>query len=313
MIDLLIAGGGLGGCAAALAACSKGLKVVMTEETDWIGGQVTTQAVPFDENRWIEKFGSTGRYREYRNNIRDYYRKNAPLTESAKQIDELNPGNALVSRLGHDPRVSVQVLTEMLSPYLITGQLTIHFGTIVKNVERKGRKVTSVTLEHLTNGNHSEVTAEYVIDATETGDLLPLSGIEYVVGAESQAETGEAHATEVAEPNNIQGFTYVLAMEYREGENHVIPEPDMYSFWRDYHPDIWPDKYLSFFGPHPHTLEKREYALFEDEEKFSLWNYRRIYDRTQFDVATSGDITLLNWPQNDYLIGNIYDVTGRKT
>jgi NADPH-dependent 2,4-dienoyl-CoA reductase/sulfur reductase-like enzyme len=32
--DLVVVGGGFGGCAAALAACRAGLDVVMTEETD---------------------------------------------------------------------------------------------------------------------------------------------------------------------------------------------------------------------------------------------------------------------------------------
>ena len=48
--DLAIIGGGLGGCAAALAAARNGLRVILTEETDWIGGQLTSQAVPPDEN-----------------------------------------------------------------------------------------------------------------------------------------------------------------------------------------------------------------------------------------------------------------------
>ena len=48
--DLVILGGGLGGCAAALAAARNGLRVILTEETDWIGGQLTAQAVPPDEN-----------------------------------------------------------------------------------------------------------------------------------------------------------------------------------------------------------------------------------------------------------------------
>ncbi|MDR0668246.1 MAG: FAD-dependent oxidoreductase, partial [Prevotellaceae bacterium] len=39
-VDVAIAGGGLGGCAAALAVLRNGLTVVMTEETDWIGGQL---------------------------------------------------------------------------------------------------------------------------------------------------------------------------------------------------------------------------------------------------------------------------------
>src|SRR5205823_1058555 len=52
--DLVIIGGSLGGCAAALAAARNGLRVILTEETDWIGGQLTSQAVPPDENPWIE-------------------------------------------------------------------------------------------------------------------------------------------------------------------------------------------------------------------------------------------------------------------
>ena len=55
--DVAIIGGGLGGCAAALAALRNGRTVVMTEPTDWIGGQLTQQAVPPDEHPWIEKFG----------------------------------------------------------------------------------------------------------------------------------------------------------------------------------------------------------------------------------------------------------------
>ena len=72
--DLVIIGGGFGGCAAALAAARHGLRVVMTEETDWIGGQLTSQAVPLDENAWIESTGGTGAYRQLRRRIRDYYR-----------------------------------------------------------------------------------------------------------------------------------------------------------------------------------------------------------------------------------------------
>ncbi|MDP6126191.1 MAG: FAD-dependent oxidoreductase, partial [Candidatus Latescibacteria bacterium] len=65
-VDILIVGGGTGGCAAAMGAASMGCRVVMTDETDWVGGQLTSQAVPSDEHRWIESHGCTGRYRRYR-------------------------------------------------------------------------------------------------------------------------------------------------------------------------------------------------------------------------------------------------------
>ena len=61
--DIVILGGGLGGCAAALAAAQSGHTVILTEETDWLGGQLTSQAVPPDEHPWIEQFGCTATYR----------------------------------------------------------------------------------------------------------------------------------------------------------------------------------------------------------------------------------------------------------
>ena len=69
--DVAIIGGGFGGCAAALAALRNGMRVVMTEETDWIGGQVTSQGVPPDEHPWIESFGGTLAYRQYRSAVRE--------------------------------------------------------------------------------------------------------------------------------------------------------------------------------------------------------------------------------------------------
>ena len=72
--DIAIIGGGLGGFAAAMAALESGQTVVLTEETDWIGGQLTSQAVPPDENPWIETYGANRSYQEIRRLVRHYYR-----------------------------------------------------------------------------------------------------------------------------------------------------------------------------------------------------------------------------------------------
>ena len=58
--DVAIVGGGFGGCAAAIAALRNGMRVVLTEETDWIGGQVTSQIVPPDEHPWVNSPAARG-------------------------------------------------------------------------------------------------------------------------------------------------------------------------------------------------------------------------------------------------------------
>lgn len=102
--DIVIIGGSTGGCAAALAASRAGKRVIMTEETDWIGGQLTSQMVPPDEHPWIESFGCTASYRAFRNGVRDYYKRHFAVLPAARANPHFNPGNASVSRIAHEPR-----------------------------------------------------------------------------------------------------------------------------------------------------------------------------------------------------------------
>ena len=68
--DVLILGGGCGGVAAALAASDLGCQVVLTEAGSFLGGQLTSQAVPPDEHPWVESTGTTARYRQLRDAVR---------------------------------------------------------------------------------------------------------------------------------------------------------------------------------------------------------------------------------------------------
>src|SRR5882672_4413789 len=111
--EVLIAGGGAGGVAAALAAARNGRRVALLEETDWLGGQMTSQGVSaLDEHEHIESFGGTRSYYELRNAIRQHY-------------GALNPGNCWVTRLAFEPRVAEGVIERMLQPYVGSGRLTV--------------------------------------------------------------------------------------------------------------------------------------------------------------------------------------------
>lgn len=312
--DIAIIGGGVGGCAAALAAARAGKTVVMTEETDWIGGQLTAQAVPPDENHAIENYGGTALYREYRTRVRDYYRRNYPLTEAARAVEHLNPGNGGVSRLCHEPRISVAALEAMLAPYVSGKKVTVLLRHKPVVADADGNRVRSVTVKSLDDGDVKQIEAAYFLDATELGTLLHLTGTEYVTGFESRAENGEAAAPDTPQPHNMQAFTCCFAMDYLPGENHVIDKPSDYEFWRDYVPDLtppWPGRLLSLNTTHPHTLEPRTHVFDpagEDTSNRGLWLYRRIADQDNFVPGTyPGDICLVNWPQNDYLLGNLFE------
>ena len=206
--DVLIAGGGLGGCAAALALARAGYKGVLTEETDWIGGQLTTQAVPPDEHGWIERFGCTAAYRQFRDGIRRYYRNHYPLTDVARKQTNLNPGNGWVSPLCHEPRVALAVLEGMLAPYVSSGRLQILREHRPVSVEQaRDDRISAVTFRSRNSGDEKIISAKYVLDATELGDLLPLAGVEFITGSESQTQTGEPGAA--AEANCEQHASYV--------------------------------------------------------------------------------------------------------
>lgn len=316
--DVAIIGAGTGGFAAALAALRAGRRVVLTEETDWIGGQLTAQAVPPDEHPWIEQFGATRSYREYRTAVRNYYREHYPLAEAARARPDLNPGNGSVSRLTHEFRVSVAVLEGMFMPYVGSGQLTLLLEHVPESATANRDRVTSVTVLDKKSGIRRTVLARFYLDATELGDLLPLTGTESVTGAESQAQTGELHAAATHQPANSQSFTFCFAMDYVPGEDHVIERPAEYAFWRDYIPKLtppWSGPLLSWSMCDPRTLAKRNVFFVPEPEAtvtpgLNLWVYRRIADRANFvPGAYRSSITSVNWPQNDFWLGDLVTAT----
>jgi len=315
--SIAIIGAGLGGFAAALSALRNGESVVLTEETDWIGGQLTQQGVPPDEHPWIETHAAPKSYRDFRNAIRNYYKSFYPLTDSAQKQNPLNPGDGAVSRLCHEPKVALAILESLLAPYISSGKLILLLQHTAIQAKTSNDHVHELKLRNTLTNDEVIISADYYVDATELGDLLPLTGTEYRTGAESKNEFNELHAPDIADPKNNQAFTVCFAMDYVPGENHTIPKPKEYDFWRGYIPNIkpkWPGKLLSLTYSNPQTLEPKTLGFhpegIETGNMLNLWNYRRIINKNNFVPGFyKGDITIVNWPQNDYLLGNLIDVS----
>jgi hypothetical protein len=309
--DILIVGASLGGVAAALAAARLGRSVILTEETEWIGGQATTQGVPLDEHPWSEKYGITRSYAEFRAGVRDYYRRHYPLSRAARADPYLNPGAGWVSKLCFEPRVGLAVLYEMLAPHLSAGRVRILTRHVPVAVTMRGDFVGSVTLRNEANGEERVYAAPYVLDATELGDLLELGGVESVIGAESHHDTGEPLAVEgPAQPHEQMVFTHLFALEHRPGESHVIERPASYDFWLnatshrgDYPKFTLPDL---FGAKHDHFGR----PVNPDAYLPNTWSFRRTLYRENFEPgAFASDITVAIWPLNEYHLGTLCGVS----
>ena len=166
----------------------------------------------------------------------------------------------------------------------------------------EGDRIVEVVAMGLDDARLMRLRPRLVVDATELGDLLPLSGAEYVVGAESVAQTGEAQAQpQDPMPHCVQSFTYTFACERRPaGEKHVIPKPAKYEHYRDSQP------YSLKIEVHGGEIYGEEsgwlqYSLYEPlpGTKGGLWTYRRLVEKH--------NLTMFNWPGNDYRDRSIID------
>lgn len=305
---VLIVGGSLGAVAAALSCGRLGVPAMVVSEQQWLGGQLTSQGVPPDEHPWIESTGATTMYRELRHRIRETYRRMGVVTEAARTNPTFNPGGGHVSPVTHDPRVAVAVIEEMLLPYRMSGILDV----------RRGVEPVAATVDHdritaVDFGSFS-VTADFVLDGTETGALLPLAGVEYRIGAESQREFEEPHAPAEAQPENHQAVSWCCALRYRsDGNAQPLPRPDSYERWKTRAAAHWPGPQLSFDVIDPFTMGARTSRLLGiDGDPMSrdggLWVYRRIATpRNLTGNLRNTDMTILNWPMIDYWEAPVVD------
>lgn len=325
--QLLIVGGGIGGVSAALAAARQGLNVIIVEPTDWLGGVLTSQAVPPDEHLWIEQFGSTATYRQFRESVRAYYRSHYPLTEEARHRAAFNPGAARVSDLCHEPRVSLAVIEALLAPHKAAGRVRVLLEHNAVSVDLDGDTISAVSVQNARTGGLVTISSSWVIDASELGELLPLAGIEYVTGAESQAMTGEPHAAKTHQPLNMQPISVCFALDHTDGADFTIAKPERYDHFLKAKAIDWPEGQLSLTAPHPKTLKPSHHGFWpnpDDDPALirpdyadhrvgkmdrNLWTFRRIAARRNFlPGAYPSDITLVNWPQMDYWGGPIFEV-----
>jgi hypothetical protein len=293
--DLAIIGAGMGGTAAALAATRQHLHVCLTEPTLWIGGQPTQQGVSaFDDNQYTDTTAGTATYLDLSRQIRAHY--------AALQINPTqpitNPGGCWVGRLCFEPQVAETILEQTLHPALAAHTLTLLRHSVPVSLDRDNRTIRSVLVYDLGHNQWIRLTAPYFIDASELGDLLPLTGLPYRMGAESQSETHERNAPTQPNRRASQSFTYTFLLEDRPTPAPPLPNPPAYE-------TFLPQYTMVVDYGHGKLLT---YGVFAARPNLpgSFWVYRRSVEANKYKPeAFPGDRAMINWSSNDHCDANL--------
>ena len=183
--DVVVAGAGTGGWAAAIQASRMGARVLLLEESDWIGGQMAAAGVTsMDEEGCWEKFPvrERGIYRQFHQSmINHYYTLDKdPFRAYYAWPDQIEGG--------YEPKIARAILYAFIADARKTGTLDLAIRTRVIAVSKNGEAITGVTIEHLSDSGAAvkrTISSKVLIEATEYGDVLPLTGARYRVGTTS--------------------------------------------------------------------------------------------------------------------------------
>jgi len=208
--EILVVGGGTGGTAAGIQAARLGRKVIITEETTWLGGMLTAAGVSAtDGNHQLP----SGMWNEFRNAL---YKKYG---------GEKKVSTGWVSNTLFEPHIGDSIFKSWAQKL---PNLSILYKQIPVAALVEKNKLTGVVVRNKENRKTTYILAQQVIDATELGDLLAMAKVPYNMGMEANSLTGEN--IPVAETNDIiQDLTYVAILKnYGAKADCTIAKPTGY-------------------------------------------------------------------------------------
>lgn len=166
--DIIVAGGGLSGVAAAIASARDGAKVLLIERYGFLGGMATAGMVnpfmPYSvwkanwQYDWREKVNQ-GIFREI-----------------LKELYEL--GGLHVNNQTFNEEVLKLVLDRLMKKY----DIDVLLHSFVSEVCREGSRIDSITVTN--KSGYVKYKASYFVDSTGDADLSYLAGCEYKIGRE---------------------------------------------------------------------------------------------------------------------------------
>lgn len=323
--EILVVGGGLSGVATAYESLLAGQTVCLTEITDWLGGQISAQGTSALDERPTQRakqFYSRG-YLELRNRIQRKYKKLNPgdcwvsescflpsdandiIIQMLKEAEKRGRGklewfaNTVIKdlQISQDGKIIKSAIAIQHQPAKNAPPLNTF--TLSQNIEdtysyQNSSRFTKTIIRFLPQPS-SPKNQWYIVDASETGEIIALADVPYRLGIDARSYLEPSASSTTNNPYCTQGFTYTFAMESTK-EPQPQQKPAFYS------------QYAPYF-----SYELARLADFD-----LVFTYRRIWSPQKgkptkfgginFTTPTPGDISMQNWTWgNDYRPGTAQD------
>ncbi len=202
--DVLVVGGGTGGVAAGIQAARLGIRTMIIEPTNILGGMLTAAGISCtDGNDGLP----SGMWQQFREDLYLHYRTR-------------NLSTGWVSETCFEPHVADSIFKAWAEK---EKNLIVLYGCRFEKLMKKQNRVTGVVFRNQQN-EILIVKAAVTIDATELGDVFAAAGAAYDLGMERVAGSGE---TEAIQKNDIiQDITWAAILkDYGEGFDKTIARP----------------------------------------------------------------------------------------
>lgn len=196
--DLLVAGGGLSGIAAALSAARAGKKVILVQDRSRLGGNSSSEIRmhPLGVNPGVTGWREGG------------------------IIEELKLENA-----AHNPQLAWEMWDFILYDKCVTEpNLTLMLDSTLYRVETSGRNIEAVWVRSDTTRNIYRIKAKIYIDSTGDSRLAMEAGAEVMSGREGSKAFGESLA-DFDEIGTRQGSTLMISMRKHDKPMPFTPPP----------------------------------------------------------------------------------------
>jgi len=289
--DFIVAGGGLAGVCAAIAAARRGLKTCLVQERPVLGGNASSEirVTPHGAGLHHVWARETGIIAEITSEER--YRNHEPNLNDGGWINSIYD-QVLYDFVVSEPNLTLHLNTTVLHVLMEGGTKGVEVppntdkGYYERPACAPSRRIAALVTRTLSAEVEMILRAPLFVDATGDALVADRAGCGWRMGTESKAETGEWHAPEKASTDTMGNTIYVWAKDI--GREAPFTPPAWAVQYRD--PDFFYKQ-----GRHPrnprggfwwielgmpwHTIHDNEKIRFElTRHALGVWDWMKNHD-----------------------------------